>query len=180
MFSYMSVCLSVINMGSHVTITNNHYIGTPCHPWPIPPPHWTWDLREPPAPAHPADIWWLSLETCSDLFTSGHPLPSGSWHLVAVETGTVGKCRQYAYPIGMLSCVFHFTGVIRWLTVSFIELNLRLRLMRSSIGKCHIELLFYRPFIEWSPSIYGQITNNLVSSNLCPLYLPNLFRDQLS
>ena len=54
---------------------------------PLPPRHQIWDL--PPSPA--TDIWWSSLETCSNLFTWG-PNPQRYWHLVqATKTCPVGK-----------------------------------------------------------------------------------------
>ena len=54
-------------------------------------PHQTWD---PPA----SDIWWLSLETWSHLFTWGPP--NQYWHLMA-EAHTVGKRAVYI----LLECV---------------------------------------------------------------------------
>ena len=79
MFSLVSVCLFQrwrVSPCDHCT----WWIGSLCTvtPPPIPcynpPRHETWESLAPP-PA--GDIWWPSLETCSNLFTWG-PTPSGT------------------------------------------------------------------------------------------------------
>ena len=64
-------------------------------PWdPHPPPRQTWD---PPA----INIWWPSLENCSNLFIRGSPPPpvlrSGGWSSYGWQAGGM-------HPTGMLSC----------------------------------------------------------------------------
>ena len=76
---------------------------SPCPlPLPCPPP----DIRPGNLPLLPAtDIWWLSLETCSNVFTR-RPMPSPYWYwhlVVATKTCKVGK-----YHTGMLSCFLSF------------------------------------------------------------------------
>ena len=72
--------------------------------WPLPMINWTklyraLDIRPRthPKPSPPAsDIWWPSLETCSNLFISGCPHPQ-EWHLVlAIGAHTVSASDQYA------------------------------------------------------------------------------------
>ena len=90
MFSVVSVC------------SQGKRGGVPMLPLPI--MHWNslyipppLDIRHGTPPA--SDIWWPSLETCSDLFTSG-PLPNQYWHLVATEAHTVCK-RAGVHLTGM-------------------------------------------------------------------------------
>ena len=64
----------------------------------------TWDMGTYPLPLLPAsDIWWSSLETCSNLFTAGPPSPTGTdiwwWPLKQVRLAS----GLYA-PTGILSC----------------------------------------------------------------------------
>ena len=61
-----------------------------------PPQHATAGLH--PGPSSPArDIWWPSLETCSNLVTSETPTTNANrLYLVAVAAGRVGTSRQYA------------------------------------------------------------------------------------
>ena len=79
MFSQVCVCLSTGGGGPHVTITHDALALTVQGPsWPWTPPdmgHGT------PGPAPASDIWWPSLETCSNLFIGPHctaPLQSGT------------------------------------------------------------------------------------------------------
>ena len=109
---YFHRCLSFRSGGSgvFVTITHDRYL----------PPPLKWDLGTyPPAPAPPnrgprylplptpaTDIWWLSLESCPNLFTwePTHPLvltPSGGhWNTDGWQAGSM-------HPTGMLSFFFH-------------------------------------------------------------------------
>ena len=61
------------------------------------PPTWIPGIGPPPRTRHgtypcPTDIWWSSLETCSNLFNCG-PTPSQYWHLV-VATKTCTFCKR--------------------------------------------------------------------------------------
>ena len=86
------VCLSVY-MGVHCTASK---------------PLLTLDLtgKEPTGQGSPAsDIWWPSLETCSDLLTSAHPISADVlWllsHLWLVQVGST-------HLTGMLTCLCLF------------------------------------------------------------------------
>ena len=100
-YVFTGVCLSFGSGEGDLTLQPppwNKTCGPPAQPRPAP---WTWDIghwtHPPPTPSTqpPAsDIWWSGLETCSNMFTWGHP-PT-SWHLVAIEvTGTVGGSSRY-------------------------------------------------------------------------------------
>ena len=82
--------------------------------WPtLPHPrHQTWDLHSPPPPTPDmgplplaTDIWWSSLEACSNLFTWGpSSLPpsvvtfsDGHWNMYGLQAAS-------AHPTGMYSC----------------------------------------------------------------------------
>ena len=60
--------------------------------WPLPMMHWTSLYRA----LATSDIWWPSMETCSNSFTSG-TTPHQCWHLVAVEARMVDTSRQYTF-----------------------------------------------------------------------------------
>ena len=65
-----------------------------------PPPAWTWDFAVQGSPAlvtSTSDIWWLRLETCSNLFTWGPPGTGGYW-------STYCEWLSMHYT-GMLSCI---------------------------------------------------------------------------
>ena len=69
-------------------------IGPHCTALPSPKP-WPTQTQDfivqgPPA----SDIWWQSLETCSNLYNSGHPLQS--WHLMAIEGHMFDASWRYA------------------------------------------------------------------------------------
>ena len=125
---FTGVCHFVQDWGSHVTITMMHWTSlyTPRHRTP-----WTWDLTvqgplcqtqsahhprhgtslyrdtPPPIPCPCAsDIWWPSLDTRSNLITSGLPPPSQKKHLlVAIEACMVGTSTRYAsYWNAFLQC----------------------------------------------------------------------------
>ena len=90
----LSVC-SHGGMGSRVTNTHDALdltVQGPLGPGPDPPPR-TWD----PSPA--GNIWWPSLGTCSNLFTSGPPTSKGTdnWNLLKSQVGGT-------HPTWMLSC----------------------------------------------------------------------------
>ena len=78
MFSLMCVCLStgVWDRGTHVTITYDTLDLTALDPVAQLPPLWTLGLTA-------SDIWWPSLETCSNLFTWGPPCSIDIWCLLA-------------------------------------------------------------------------------------------------
>ena len=89
------VCLS-FSWGPHVTIIHDALELT------VQAPLQTWGMRT--LGSHPemghgdshlaSDIWWPSLETCSNLFIGPHCSGSPSpcyWHLVATEARMVGK-----------------------------------------------------------------------------------------
>ena len=75
-------------------------------------------------PTHASDIWWLRLETCSNLFT--WELSSNQcWHLVATETHTVGKrsvhillecfsCLDCFFHISLIFITFHWPLSFTW------------------------------------------------------------------
>ena len=73
--------------------------------WPLPMMHWNMGTCT-------TDIWWSSLDTCSNLFTWGPntPLPPA----VVISTG--GHWNMYSWqadgrhPTGMLSCFYVFTS----------------------------------------------------------------------
>ena len=113
---------------SHMTMTHDALDLTVQGPEPPTPPHPTadmgiqglpgsgpgsprkWDLRLPrPWSWSPAsDIWWPSLETCSNfVHFRTPPLPHQGWHLVALEAGTVSASRRY-----LLECVLVFNNFI--------------------------------------------------------------------
>ena len=100
--------------------------------WPLPMLHWTSLYRALPSPPYvqrpppptptlapsrhrtllysplpPAnDIWWPSLETCSNLFTSGPPSHQ-CWYLVAIEVCMVGASGQNAFLLMFYSRFGH-------------------------------------------------------------------------
>ena len=112
MFSYTSVCQPVClsTWGPHVTITHDALDLTVQGSYPQ-----KSDLG-PPALPPASDIWWSSLETCSNLFIWGPPASdiwwssletcsnlfifwgfSQKWHLVvAIEAHAVNTIRWYA------------------------------------------------------------------------------------
>ena len=93
MFSQVSVCHSVQGGAC------DHYlwcIRPLCTALPpmalalVPPLDMDLTVQEPPV----SDIWWPSLETCSNLFTLG-PNVHWCWYLVAVDTCMFGASGQY-------------------------------------------------------------------------------------
>ena len=66
-----------------------------------PSPLQTWNLTKQGASSPARDIWWSSLETCSNLFASG-PSPGADicWLLNHVWSAQAGD----THPTGMLSC----------------------------------------------------------------------------
>ena len=113
MFSIVSVRHCVHSKGE----------GAPCdhYPWCIGPhcitpsahyltPPRTWDLTV-FLPSPTSDIWWPSLKTCSNLFTSGPPPPPVlTWHLVTIEARKASK-----RPIRiLLECFLVYMYIFSW------------------------------------------------------------------
>ena len=88
-------------------------MGSSLYPWipdmrptpsPIPPPRTPWIPDMGPTPSPAADIWWSSLETCSNLFAWGPTPPpvlissGGHWNTYSWQAGGT-------HPTGMLSCI---------------------------------------------------------------------------
>ena len=77
--------------------------------------HWASLYNTPPDVGQGSSpCWFPSLETCSNLFTSGHPPPC--WHLVAAGTHPAGmlSCFIYLFCIYASLDQFNHRGRINW------------------------------------------------------------------
>ena len=107
---FTGVCLSFWSGDPHLTIsddtfdlTKQGYPYQPCSdqtravgtPWPLPlSRHGSWQAPSPCSPAN--DIWWTSLETCSNLFIWPHWIASSHTHCCSTEIWWPPKHVQLA------------------------------------------------------------------------------------
>ena len=120
---FIQVCLST--GGSNMTIIQDALDHPPLPPPPDMGPHWT---GTPPPPdmdltgqgPPTSDIWWPSLETCSNLFTSGLPPTSAYiwWPLKYVRSALVSR-RYASYWNAFL---FYSVTTAYFLKMSFSEI----------------------------------------------------------